>query len=61
MLEEKTTKIHLKIVIILIIFSQPTAIVKKLNKIQDHLLRKHDPDLWIHMKELNIVPQVYGL
>ncbi|XP_031560897.1 TBC1 domain family member 5-like isoform X2 [Actinia tenebrosa] len=41
--------------------SPPTAIVKKLNKIQDHLLRKYDPDLWIHMKELNIVPQVYGL
>ncbi|KAK3752394.1 hypothetical protein QZH41_008592, partial [Actinostola sp. cb2023] len=39
----------------------PTAIIKKLNKIQDHLLRKHDTDLWFHLKEMNIAPQVYGL
>ncbi|EDO42229.1 predicted protein [Nematostella vectensis] len=39
----------------------PTAIVKKLNKIQDHLLRKHDTDLWLHLKDLDIAPQLYGL
>ncbi|XP_048577094.1 TBC1 domain family member 5 [Nematostella vectensis] len=43
------------------IFIQPTAIVKKLNKIQDHLLRKHDTDLWLHLKDLDIAPQLYGL
>ena len=40
---------------------QSTAIVKKLNRIQDHMLRKLDPELWIHMKNLDITPQVYGL
>lgn len=38
-----------------------TAIVKKLNRIQEHMLRKYDPELWVHMKNLDITPQVYGL
>ncbi|XP_022797430.1 TBC1 domain family member 5-like isoform X2 [Stylophora pistillata] len=38
-----------------------TAIVKKLNRIQEHMLRKYDPELWVHLKNLDITPQVYGL
>ena len=40
---------------------QSTAIVKKLNRIQDFMLRKHDTELWLHMRNLGIAPQVYGL
>ncbi|KAJ7389994.1 TBC1 domain, member 5 [Desmophyllum pertusum] len=25
------------------------------------MLRKYDPELWVHMKNLDITPQVYGL
>ncbi|XP_015777527.1 PREDICTED: TBC1 domain family member 5-like [Acropora digitifera] len=38
-----------------------TAIVKKLSRIQEHMLRKYDPELWVHLKNLDITPQVYGL
>ncbi|XP_078375705.1 TBC1 domain family member 5-like isoform X2 [Oculina patagonica] len=41
--------------------NKSTAIVKKLNRIQEHMLRKYDPELWVHMKNLDITPQVYGL
>ncbi|XP_007505201.2 TBC1 domain family member 5 isoform X1 [Monodelphis domestica] len=37
------------------------AIVTKVNHIQDHLLKKHDIELYMHLNRLEIAPQIYGL
>uniref|UniRef100_K7FXI3 TBC1 domain family member 5 n=1 Tax=Pelodiscus sinensis TaxID=13735 RepID=K7FXI3_PELSI len=37
------------------------AIVTKVNQIQDHLLKKHDIELYLHLNRLEIAPQIYGL
>ncbi|XP_066889950.1 TBC1 domain family member 5 isoform X4 [Kogia breviceps] len=37
------------------------AIVTKVNQIQDHLLKKHDIELYMHLNRLEIAPQIYGL
>ncbi|XP_077159142.1 TBC1 domain family member 5 isoform X2 [Paroedura picta] len=37
------------------------AIVAKVNQIQDHLLKKHDTELYMHLNRLEIAPQIYGL
>ncbi|EDL83026.1 similar to TBC1 domain family, member 5 (predicted) [Rattus norvegicus] len=37
------------------------AIVTKVNQIQDHLLKKHDTELYMHLNRLEIPPQIYGL
>ncbi|XP_027624983.1 TBC1 domain family member 5 isoform X3 [Tupaia chinensis] len=37
------------------------AVVTKVNQIQDHLLRKHDVELYMHLNRLEIAPQIYGL
>ncbi|XP_062984590.1 TBC1 domain family member 5 isoform X2 [Elgaria multicarinata webbii] len=37
------------------------AIVTKVNQIQDHLLKKHDTELYMHLNRLEIAPQIYGL
>ncbi|KAM5157009.1 TBC1 domain family member 5 isoform 1-T2 [Mantella aurantiaca] len=37
------------------------AIVTKVNNIQDHLLKKHDIELYMHLNRLEIAPQIYGL
>ncbi|XP_066484640.1 TBC1 domain family member 5 isoform X2 [Tiliqua scincoides] len=37
------------------------AIVAKVNHIQDHLLKKHDTELYMHLNRLEIAPQIYGL
>ncbi|XP_053823538.1 TBC1 domain family member 5 [Vidua chalybeata] len=37
------------------------AIVAKVNQIQDHLLKKHDIELYMHLNRLEIAPQIYGL
>ncbi|XP_068260776.1 TBC1 domain family member 5 [Nyctibius grandis] len=37
------------------------AIVAKVNQIQDHLLKKHDIELYMHLTRLEIAPQIYGL
>ncbi|EPY76586.1 hypothetical protein CB1_001408027 [Camelus ferus] len=36
------------------------AIVTKVNQIQDHLLKKHDIELYMHLNRLEIAPQIYG-
>ncbi|KAG8139162.1 putative TBC1 domain family member 5-like isoform 2 protein, partial [Naja naja] len=36
------------------------AIVAKVNQIQDHLLKKHDTELYMHLNRLEIAPQIYG-
>ncbi|XP_066206579.1 TBC1 domain family member 5 isoform X2 [Saccopteryx leptura] len=37
------------------------AIVTKVNQIHDHLLKKHDIELYMHLNRLEIAPQIYGL
>ncbi|KAF6101346.1 TBC1 domain family member 5 [Phyllostomus discolor] len=37
------------------------AVVTKVNQIQDHLLKKHDIELYMHLNRLEIAPQIYGL
>lgn len=37
------------------------AIVAKVNQIQDHLLKKHDIELYMHLNRLEIAPQIYGM
>ncbi|XP_051856301.1 TBC1 domain family member 5 [Antechinus flavipes] len=37
------------------------AIVTKVNQIQDHLLKKQDIELYMHLNRLEIAPQIYGL
>lgn len=37
------------------------AVVTKVNYIQDHLLKKHDIELYMHLNRLEIAPQIYGL
>nr|XP_019581565.1 PREDICTED: TBC1 domain family member 5 isoform X1 [Rhinolophus sinicus]XP_019581566.1 PREDICTED: TBC1 domain family member 5 isoform X1 [Rhinolophus sinicus]XP_019581567.1 PREDICTED: TBC1 domain family member 5 isoform X1 [Rhinolophus sinicus]XP_019581568.1 PREDICTED: TBC1 domain family member 5 isoform X1 [Rhinolophus sinicus]XP_019581569.1 PREDICTED: TBC1 domain family member 5 isoform X1 [Rhinolophus sinicus] len=37
------------------------AVVTKVNHIQDHLLKKHDIELYMHLNRLEIAPQIYGL
>ncbi|XP_068944549.1 TBC1 domain family member 5 isoform X2 [Petaurus breviceps papuanus] len=37
------------------------AVVTKVNQIQDHLLKKQDIELYMHLNRLEIAPQIYGL
>ncbi|KAI5629764.1 TBC1 domain family member 5 isoform X1, partial [Silurus asotus] len=37
------------------------AIVTKVNRIQDQLLKKHDIELHMHLNRLEIAPQIYGI
>ncbi|MGH0145522.1 UNVERIFIED_CONTAM: hypothetical protein FKN15_026845 [Acipenser sinensis] len=37
------------------------AIVTKVNRIQDQLLKKHDIELYMHLNRLEIAPQIYGM
>ncbi|XP_066571790.1 TBC1 domain family member 5 isoform X2 [Amia ocellicauda] len=37
------------------------AIVAKVNRIQDQLLKKHDNELYMHLTRLEIAPQIYGI
>lgn len=37
------------------------AIVTKVNRIQDHLVKKHDIELYMHLNRLEIAPQIYGM
>ena len=42
-------------------FSQPTAIIRKLTKLQDSMLKKYDVVLYNHLRDMQIEPQLYGL
>ncbi|XP_078394657.1 TBC1 domain family member 5 isoform X2 [Cetorhinus maximus] len=37
------------------------AIVSKVNRIQDQLLKKFDTELYMHLNRLEIAPQIYGI
>jgi len=37
------------------------AIVTKVNRIQDQLVKKHDIELHMHVNRLEIAPQIYGM
>ncbi|XP_017281620.1 TBC1 domain family member 5 isoform X2 [Kryptolebias marmoratus] len=37
------------------------AIVTKVNRIQDQLVKKHDVELHMHLNRLEIAPQIYGI
>lgn len=37
------------------------AIVTKVNRIQDLLLKKNDVELHMHLNRLEIAPQIYGM
>uniref|UniRef100_A0A8B9L6K4 TBC1 domain family, member 5 n=1 Tax=Astyanax mexicanus TaxID=7994 RepID=A0A8B9L6K4_ASTMX len=37
------------------------AIVTKVNRIQDQLVKKHDIELHMHLNRLEIAPQIYGI
>lgn len=37
------------------------AIVSKVNRIQDQLLKKYDAELYMHLNRLEIAPQIYGI
>ncbi|XP_067867959.1 TBC1 domain family member 5 isoform X3 [Heterodontus francisci] len=37
------------------------AIVSKVNRIQDLLLKKYDTELYMHLNRLEIAPQIYGI
>ncbi|CAL1537822.1 unnamed protein product [Lymnaea stagnalis] len=37
------------------------AIVTKLTRIQDYILKKFDPELHLHLERLEIAPQIYGI
>uniref|UniRef100_UPI00398E5E3E TBC1 domain family member 5 isoform X2 n=1 Tax=Pristiophorus japonicus TaxID=55135 RepID=UPI00398E5E3E len=37
------------------------AIVSKVNRIQDQLLKKYDTELYMHLNRLEIAPQIYGI
>lgn len=37
------------------------AIVTKVNRIQDQLVKKHDVELHMHVNRLEIAPQIYGM
>lgn len=37
------------------------AIVSKVNRIQDQLVKKHDIELHMHLNRLEIAPQIYGI
>ncbi|XP_046846502.1 TBC1 domain family member 5-like isoform X2 [Xenia sp. Carnegie-2017] len=39
----------------------PTAVVRKLNRIQENMLKKYDTVLYNHLRDMNIEPQLYGL
>ncbi|XP_028396091.1 TBC1 domain family member 5-like isoform X2 [Dendronephthya gigantea] len=41
--------------------SPPTAIIRKLNKIQESMLKRYDLVLYNHLREMQIEPQFYGL
>ncbi|XP_059141726.1 TBC1 domain family member 5-like isoform X3 [Physella acuta] len=38
-----------------------SAIVTKLTRIQDYILKKYDPELHQHLERLEIAPQIYGI
>lgn len=41
---------------------KPTiTIITKINQIQNHLLKKHNIKLYIHLNKLKITPQIYKL
>lgn len=40
---------------------QPTAIIRKLCKIQESMLKKYDAVLYNHLRDMQIEPQLYGL
>ncbi|XP_075900007.1 TBC1 domain family member 5 [Nelusetta ayraudi] len=48
-------------------FSRPqdagpsVAIVTKVNRVQDQLVKKHDVELHMHLNRLEIAPQIYGI
>ena len=37
------------------------AIVSKLTRIQDYILKKCDEELYLHLERLEIAPQIYGM
>lgn len=37
------------------------AIVTKVNRIQDQLVKRHDVELHMHLNRLEIAPQIYGM
>lgn len=37
------------------------AVVTKVNRIQDQLVKKHDIELHMHLNRLEIAPQIYGM
>ncbi|XP_015212980.2 TBC1 domain family member 5 [Lepisosteus oculatus] len=37
------------------------AVVTKVNRIQDQLIKKHDIELYMHLNRLEIAPQIYGI
>lgn len=37
------------------------AIVTKVNRIQDQMVKKHDVELHMHLNRLEIAPQIYGM
>ena len=37
------------------------VIVNKLTRIQDYLLKKIDPELYAHLENMEIPPQIYGM
>ncbi|XP_027013228.1 TBC1 domain family member 5 isoform X2 [Tachysurus fulvidraco] len=37
------------------------AVVTKVNRIQDQLVKKHDIELYMHLNRLEIAPQIYGI
>jgi len=37
------------------------AIVSKLTRVQDYILKKFDVELHMHLERLDIAPQIYGM
>ncbi|XP_069769148.1 TBC1 domain family member 5 isoform X3 [Narcine bancroftii] len=42
-------------------FGPSLAIVSKVNRIQDQLLKRYDTELYMHLNRLEIAPQIYGI
>ena len=38
-----------------------SPLVKKLNRIREFILKKHDYELYSHLNRLDIQPQIYGM
>ncbi|XP_069119792.1 TBC1 domain family member 5-like isoform X4 [Argopecten irradians] len=59
----KTTKDKVTVTL----FSRPQdtnssiAIVSKLTRVHDYILKKFDPELHLHLERLDIAPQIYGI